>query len=165
MTTRAATAMLPPQGAASRKGMGTTRRGADAGWRWIPALWSIPLVLALLFALVVALWAQHNDAAERAEQADAIKTDALSLEAQLRGRLETEDALLRAVAARLAGNAADGDTALATTPEVAAGLGRLWRSLVWLDSSNRVVGQIRRAEGPGSEDRSAVSSTDRRCTW
>lgn len=130
---------------------------AAIGARWAGALWLLPLLVALLFAALVLLWAQRNDAIDLREQTDAITVDTLSLEAQLRGRLETEAAKLRAVAARLPAQPGDAQPALRSMPEVAAGLDRLWMSLVWVDANNQVRAQVQRQ--PASEGDTATSMT------
>jgi two-component system sensor histidine kinase DctS len=103
----------------------------------------MPAALSLLFVLLIMFMAQRNDAVERADLARSIVADTLSVEAQLRGRLDIEKARLRVVAARLATQSGDGNAVLAALPEVAGGLDRLWLSVTWLDASNQLLGQSR----------------------
>ncbi len=110
---------------------------------WRRALWSMPAALSLVFVALIIFLAQRNDAVERADLARAIVADTLSVEAQLRGRLDIEKARLRVVAARLPAHSSDGNAVLAALPEVAGGLDRLWLSLTWLDANNQLLGQAR----------------------
>jgi len=113
-------------------------------------LWALPLLLSLAFACGVIAWAQHNDAADREELRRTMISDALSLEAQLRARLDTEMVHLGMLAAQLQeppdgsdhGSAA---SRLASNPEVVAGLRRMWLSVTWLDAKHRIKAQV-----PGS---------------
>ena len=102
-------------------------------------LWALPALLSLLFVLGVIVWAQRNDADERDELRKTMISDALSLEAQLRARVDTEALQLRVLADQLRTAA---PSALATRPEVAAGLRRLWLSVTWLDANNRIVAHV-----------------------
>nr|WP_316643953.1 PAS domain S-box protein [uncultured Roseateles sp.] len=116
-------------------------------------LWALPLLLSLLFLIGVIVWAQRNDRDDREELRHTMISDALSLEAQLRARLDNEVVHLRVLAGQLqSGNGkADDTAALAANPEVAAGLRRLWLSVTWLDAQNRIkahVPQIEPAPGP-----------------
>jgi two-component system sensor histidine kinase DctS len=105
------------------------------------ALWALPLLLSALFVAGVMVWAQRNDRDERDELRRTMISDALSTEAQLRGRLDVEAAHLRTLANQLRKmprNAA----ALAASPEVVAGFRRLWISVTWLDANNRIVAHV-----------------------
>jgi two-component system sensor histidine kinase DctS len=108
---------------------------------WSRALWFLPALLTLVFVAGIVFWAQRNDAIEREDQTKALVTDTLNVEAQLRARLEIESAKLRVVAARLPAQTSDGNALLASMPEVASGLDRLWVSVTWLDASNQLLGQ------------------------
>ncbi|MDM4767923.1 PAS domain-containing sensor histidine kinase [Pelomonas sp. SE-A7] len=112
------------------------RRG---GWR--PLLWTLPLLLSLVFVAGVLAWVRANELAERELERQTLITDALSTEAQLRNRIAEESALLRRLAAGLAGQPA-GAEALAARPEVNAGLRRLWLTVTWLDTRNRQIAQL-----------------------
>ncbi|MEY4754411.1 MAG: hypothetical protein RJA44_2086 [Pseudomonadota bacterium] len=104
-------------------------------------LWAAPLVLSLLFVLGVVLWAQRNEREEREELRRSLISDALSVEAQLRTRIDLEQALLRALAAQLV-TAPRTVATLENSPHVTAGFRRLWVSLTWLDKRNRIVAHV-----------------------
>ena len=107
-------------------------------------LWAVPALLSLLFVLGALLWVQRNDRAEREELHRVLISDALSLEAQLRGGLDVEAAHLRSLAAQLTQqpSAARGPATLAASPEVGAGFRRLWISVTWLDANNRILAHL-----------------------
>jgi two-component system sensor histidine kinase DctS len=105
------------------------------------ALWALPLLLSLLFVLGVVVWAQRNDRDERDELRKTMISDALSLDAQLRDRLDEEAARLAALAVQLR-NVSPSATALDAQPEVAAGLRRVWMSVTWLDARNRIIAHV-----------------------
>ncbi|MEH0168044.1 sensor histidine kinase [Paucibacter sp. JuS9] len=121
------------------------RRG---GWRSL--LWTLPLLLSLVFVAGVLAWVRANELAERELERQTLITDALSTEAQLRSRIAEETALLRRLAAGLAG-AQPGVEALAARPELNTGLRRLWLSVTWLDSRNRQIAQLP-PQGIANED-------------
>ena len=108
-------------------------------------LWLLPLLLALGFVGMVAYWAEVNDANERAMFQNTLVADSQSVEAQLIGRQDMERTKLREVASRLGAHRLDGDAALKSMPEVAAGLDRLWNRLVWIDEDNQVMARATRA--------------------
>ena len=111
----------------------------------------VPGVLALVFVVLVAAWADNNDALEHAAFDRTINTDALSVDAQLRGRQVAEAALLGDAAQRIAKVRGDASTALARQPEVQEGMKRLWRLLRWLDEDGNRIGIVTRtAEQPVS---------------
>src|SRR5437867_3317809 len=118
---------------------------APSPWRAPPAhrraLWAAPLLLSLLFVLGVIVWAQRNARDEREEARKTMISDALSLEAQLRTRLDEEAARLAALAAQLRSVRPDA-AALDAQPEVVAGLRRVWLSVTWLDAANRIVAHV-----------------------
>src|SRR5574343_641339 len=74
------------------------RRG---GWR--PLLWTLPLLLSLVFVAGVIAWVWANELGERELERQTLITDALSTEAQLRSRIAEEAALLRRLATGRAG--------------------------------------------------------------
>jgi two-component system sensor histidine kinase DctS len=118
---------------------------APSPWRAPPAhrraLWAAPLLLSLLFVLGVIVWAQRNARDEREEARKTMISDALSLEAQLRTRLDEEAARLAALAVQLRSVRPDA-VALDAQPEVVAGLRRVWLSVTWLDAANRIVAHV-----------------------
>ncbi|MDR7269343.1 two-component system sensor histidine kinase DctS [Pelomonas saccharophila] len=108
----------------------------------IRSLWLAPLGLSLIFVLGVLAWVRANEAEEQEQQRQTLISDALSTEAQLRDRIDEEQAHLRQLAAGLAGQKPSVAT-LAAHPEVNAGLRRLWLAVTWLDSrSNRVLAEV-----------------------
>jgi two-component system sensor histidine kinase DctS len=109
--------------------------------RW---LWLLPGALALVFVVLIAVWAEANDAAERASYQQVLVTDATSVDVQLSARQDMEKARLRELATRLPDPGGSLDAALAAMPEVVAGLDRLWNRLVWLDADHRVVARATR---------------------
>ena len=108
-------------------------------------LWLLPLLLALAFVALIAYWAENNDAVERAAFSHTMAADTQSVQAQLLGRQDTERAKLHEAANRLATLHPAGDTALASLPEVVAGLDRLWNRLVWIGEDNQVIARASRA--------------------
>lgn len=108
------------------------------------SLWLLPLALALVFVGVIVRWADVRDAQERTNLQQTLLADASSVEAQLTGRKDAEQAKLREAAGRLPAPSGNADAALAAVPEVVAGLDRLWNRLVWLDADSRVVARVAR---------------------
>ena len=116
------------------------------------SLWLAPLGLSLVFVLGVLAWVRANEAEEQELQRQTLISDALSTEAQLHDRIDDEQAHLRQLAASLAGQRPTVAT-LAGHPEVNAGLRRLWQSVTWLDSRNRVLAEVPEdVEASHSED-------------
>ncbi|MEO6281575.1 PAS domain S-box protein [Roseateles sp.] len=105
------------------------------------SLWLAPLGLSLVFVLGVLAWVRANEADEQEQQRQTLISDALSTEAQLRDRIDEEQAHVRQLAAGLA-REAPSTAALAAHPEVNAGLRRLWLAVTWLDSRNRVLAEV-----------------------
>ncbi len=121
------------------------RRG---GWR--PLLWTLPLLLSLVFVAGVIAWVRANELAERELERQTLITDALSTEAQLRNRIAEEAALLRRLATGLTGQSAAAES-LAARPEVNVGLRRLWLSVTWLDGRNRQIAQLPAQGSPAGD--------------
>ncbi|HEY0955621.1 MAG TPA: PAS domain S-box protein [Roseateles sp.] len=105
------------------------------------SLWLAPLVLSLIFVGGVLAWVRANGIEEQEQQRQTMISDALSTEAQLRGRIDEEQGHLRDLAAALAGRAPS-QALLAGHPETNAGLRRLWLSVTWLDARNRVLAEV-----------------------
>lgn len=131
----------------------TTPGALRVGWlaAWSRYLWALPLLLSAAFTALVVGWAQDNDRLERATLLRTVMADALSLEAQLTSRLETETVKLRAAALGLPAPGPDGNRHLAALPEIAAGLDRRWLSVIWLDVKGQIVGEARRDQRPGAQ--------------
>jgi two-component system sensor histidine kinase DctS len=104
-------------------------------------LWLIPLLASVLFVAVVLVWAYRAEIEEREGHHATLIADALSSEAQLRSRLDTEMAYLQELGRDLAAMPRT-RAALAAHPVVAAGLRRIWLSVTWLDSNNRIVAHL-----------------------
>ena len=122
---------LPRTGADALLALPTVRR----------SLWVLPLVAAVLFVVGVLLWAYRADLDERAERRGTMIADALSSEAQLRGRLDIEMARLEDFGRQLQ-RTPHNNAGLAAAPEVVQGLRSLWLSVTWLDASNRIVAHV-----------------------
>lgn len=110
-------------------------------------LWAVPMVLSVLFAIGVVLWAEQRERGEREEQRRSLLADTLSLEAQLRSRIDLEYAHLRTLATQL-GRLPRQQEALTGLPGVAAGFRRLWLSVVWLDEHNRILADVHEDQPP-----------------
>jgi two-component system, LuxR family, sensor histidine kinase DctS len=108
------------------------------------SLWLLPAVLALAFVTVMARWADIRDAQERDKFQQTLLADAMSVDLQLTGRKDVEQAKLRQAADHMPRSVGDADRALAAMPEVVAGMDRLWNRLVWLDADQQVVARAAR---------------------
>lgn len=123
------------------------RLPAPASWRHaLPllarrSLWALPLLLSLCFVAGMAVWDYRNSLDERDAAHRTLISDALSAEAQLRGRLDVEAAHLRHLAAQLARQPGR-QGGLAGQAEVEAGFRRLWLSVTWLDANNRIIDHV-----------------------
>jgi two-component system sensor histidine kinase DctS len=107
-------------------------------------LWLLPFLLALVFVVLTAYWAESNDAQERATFQNTLIADTQSVEAQLTGRQDMERSKLHEVAYRLSARKSVGDASLKSLPEVVAGLDRLWNRLVWIDEDSQVIARASR---------------------
>lgn len=115
--------------------------GAVGGGRARRSLWVVPLVASIAFVTGVLVWAYRTEMDEQTERRSTMIADALSSEAQLRARLDTEMARLEDLGRHLTTvprNAAG----LAGDPVVVEGLRGLWLSVTWLDSNNRIVAHV-----------------------
>lgn len=104
-------------------------------------LWALPLLASVLLVAGVIVWAWRSDLDEEADRRATMIADALSTEAQLRGRVDVEMVHLQDLAKqipKLPRNA----KALADNAHVADGLRRLWLSVTWLDANNRIVAHV-----------------------
>ena len=104
-------------------------------------LWALPLLLSLAFVTAVLTWLRGTEQAELEEQRTELLSDALSLQAQVSGRVERETALLKQFAEGLSRRPIAAE-AFAAAPEVQQGLRRFWVGLTWLDASNRIVAHV-----------------------
>jgi len=87
-------------------------------------LWALPLVISLLFVVAVLLWLRHSEQVDLEQQRQDLITDALSLEAQISGRIERESQQLGELARQLTPGVSPAD--FAALPDVQRGLQR-WR--------------------------------------
>ena len=125
------------------------------------SLWLAPLGLSLIFVLGVLAWVRANETEEQEQQRQTLISDALSTEAQLRDRIDEEQAHVRQLAAGLAGQVPSA-AVLAAHPEVNAGLRRLWLAVTWLDARNRVLAEVpAESESNHSEDGLSLHLTAR----
>ncbi len=104
-------------------------------------LWALPLLASLLFVAGVLFWAYRAGNDERQELRATLIADALSTEAQLRGRVDVEMAHLQNLARQLPALPHTAQ-ALAANAEVAQGLRSLWLGVTWLDAHNRIVAHV-----------------------
>jgi two-component system, LuxR family, sensor histidine kinase DctS len=102
-------------------------------------LWLVPLLLSAAFVVVMIFIFARSDSEEREKQRQTMIADALSLEAQLRSKIDSESANLQLVARLIRAERLTRKN-FATSPEVIAGLRRFWLSITWLDEQNRLVG-------------------------
>ena len=104
----------------------------------LPAsLWAWPLILSLMVVVGVMLWLRSHEQASLTAQREEMISDALSLEAQLNGRLEGELAQLGMLAGLINGQRLSSD-AFSTHPVVLDGLRRFWVSVTWLSEAGRI---------------------------
>ncbi len=120
-------------------------------------LWALPALLSVLFVAGVVLWAQRNDREENEILRKSLISDALSVEAQLRSRLDLEEAHLRTLASQLS-QLPRTPASLEQHAHVLAGFRRLWVSVTWLDEHNRILAHVqdgvlaRPKSPPGAEE-------------
>jgi len=107
----------------------------------MPSLWAWPLVLSLLFAGGVMAWLRSVERADLDSQRAEMISDALSLEAQVSNRIESETGRLKTLAdiVNAQGLSPDG---FARHALVLDGLRRFWVSVTWLDSKGRILAQV-----------------------
>jgi two-component system sensor histidine kinase DctS len=103
-------------------------------------LWALPLVISLLFVVAVLVWLRRAEQADIEQQRQDLITDALSLEAQISGRIERESEQLRDLSRQLTPGTSS--AAFAALPDVQRGLQRFWISITWLDSANRIAAHL-----------------------
>ncbi len=116
---------------ASAPAMGRARR----------SLWLLPLLASVVFVVGVLAWAYSADRFDREERRATLITDALSSEAQLRARLDIEYAHLEDLGRSLK-KMPRTRSALGSNIDVTDGLRRLWLSVTWLDSNNRIIAHV-----------------------
>jgi two-component system sensor histidine kinase DctS len=104
-------------------------------------LWALPLLLFVVFSLSVLAWTRQSQAREVEAQRLALISDALSLEAQIGSRLDSEQLNLQALAREL-DSSVPRPHSFAGMPAVLQGLHRFWVSITWLDEGNRIVAYL-----------------------
>jgi two-component system sensor histidine kinase DctS len=104
-------------------------------------LWLLPLLASALFVVAVLLWAYRAEVEEQDARRATMIADALSSEAQLQSRLDTEMSYLQDLGHQI-GRMPKTSAGLASNPVVVAGLRRLWLSVTWLDADNRIVAHV-----------------------
>lgn len=124
--------------------------------RLVPGLWAWPLVLTLVFVLGVAGWLRAAEQADLETQRAAMISDALSLEAQINGRLDGELTRMKVLADAIG----EGQLSAETFPShaiVLDGLRRFWVSITWLSAQGRIVAS---APDESPAQRRALQSDD-----
>lgn len=136
---------------------------ARVGARARPILWLLPLLASALFVAAVLVWAYRAEVDDQEARRATMIADALSSEAQLQSRLDTEMSYLQDLGHQIS-RLPKTSAGLATNPVVVEGLRRLWLSVTWLDANNRIVAhepdQKMRSGSPGKDalDSPGVSS-------
>lgn len=112
-------------------------------------LWWLPLLLALIFVALVVVWLQHDDQVEVENQQATLITDALSLEATLRGVVVQEQQRLELMAQGLGKAHHNPQRApqLQQDAQLLQALRRGWVSVTWLDARHRLLEEVPRS-GP-----------------
>ena len=114
----------------------TPLRRRVRGW-----LWALPLLASVVFVIGDIAWTWRADRDDQAERRATMIADALSTEAHLRSRLETESTFLQDLANQLP-QLPRKHQALENNASVANGLRSLWQSVTWLDTNNRIVAHV-----------------------
>ncbi|WP_298011959.1 PAS domain S-box protein [uncultured Aquabacterium sp.] len=109
--------------------------------RLVPGLWAWPLVLTLVFVVGVMAWLRAVEHADREAQVAAMISDALSLEAQINGRLDSELTRMKVLADGISGRRL-GPDAFARHPMVLDGLRRFWVSVTWIGNEGRIMATV-----------------------
>ncbi len=121
--------------------------------RSLKTLWAWPLMLSLLVVVGVMFWLRSQEQAALTSQREEMISDALSLEAQINGRLDGELAQLR-----ILGDIIDSGRlrpeVFASHPVLLDGIRRFWVSVTWVGPDGRI-----QAHQP--DDVSAVGDTRR----
>ncbi len=111
-------------------------------WAWArPLLWLLPLLASALFVVAVLLWAYRAEVDDQEARRATMIADALSSEAQLQSRLDTEMSYLQDLGHQIP-RLPKTSAGLATNQVVVEGLRRLWLSVTWLDANNRIVAHV-----------------------
>ena len=127
----------------------TASQASPLGPQPRPGLWWLPLLLALIFVALVVVWLQHDDQVEIESQQANLITDALSLEATLRGVVEQEQQRLELMAQSLGKAHHDPrrEPRLQHDERLLQALRRGWVSVTWLDARHRIRQEVPEASG------------------
>lgn len=107
----------------------------------LTSLWAWPLALSLFVVLGVMAWLRAQELNDLDTQRAAMISDALSLEAQINGRLDGELTRLRLLADAIdAGKVKP--TQFSSHPFVLDGLRRFWVSVTWLGDAGRIMAHV-----------------------
>ena len=123
--------------------------------RW---LWLLPMLAALMFVAGVVLWAWRADREDLHERRTTLIADALSTEAQLRGRIELELSHIQDIAIKLPQHPRT-TAGLAAIPEVDQGLRGLWLSVTWLDNKGRTIAHLPEQQRVGENRMLEIAGT------
>jgi two-component system sensor histidine kinase DctS len=104
-------------------------------------IWAWPLVLSLVFVAGVMVWMAKSSSDDRDALQAKMISDALSLEAQIAGWLDSETARLQAVADVMSAEPMKPE-AFVRNALVLDGLRRFWVNVTWIDSQGRIVAQV-----------------------
>jgi two-component system sensor histidine kinase DctS len=122
----------------------SARRTGLAARVWAQArrsLWLLPLLASALFVVGVLVWAYRAEVEEQEARRATMIADALSSEAQLQSRLDTEMSYLQDLGHQIP-RLPKTSAGLATNQVVVEGLRRLWLSVTWLDANNRILAHV-----------------------
>nr|WP_315195157.1 PAS domain S-box protein [uncultured Aquabacterium sp.] len=121
------------------------------------SLWAWPLMLSLLVVGGVMFWLRLQEQASLTAQREEMISDALSLEAQMTGRLDGELAQL-GVLADLIDSRRLSPQAFDAHPVVLDGLRRFWVSVTWLSDAGRIQAHQPEESDPVGDTRRQLSN-------
>ena len=104
-------------------------------------IWAWPLLLSLVFVAGVMVWMAKSSGDDHDALQAKMISDALSLEAQIAGWLDSETARLQAVADVMSAEPMKPE-AFVRNALVLDGLRRFWVNVTWIDSQGRIVAQV-----------------------
>ena len=100
--------------------------------------WMLPLLAALVLVAVFITWLEFSERQDREEARATLISDALSVEQQLRARLQGDRDHLNELARWIGDDTLTADT-FGRAPAVTSWLRQRWLSLVWTDAAERIV--------------------------
>ncbi len=104
-------------------------------------IWAWPLLLSLVFVAGVMVWMAKSSNDDRDAMQAKMISDALSLEAQIAGWLDSETARLQAIADVMAAEPMRPE-GFVRNALVLDGLRRFWVNVTWIDAQGRIVAQV-----------------------